>query len=733
MDADVGYVPKSLSVLDRLLLTHPIWLQLSVHTDAALNILQREPVGTFMVCKSGATQGKVLCVRVSEEKSPSAVKEYCIREEDSTFSLESSALSFPDLCRLVAFYCVSRDVLPFPLELPETIAQASSHTQLEAISHLGSEFWSSQSESPSPNGPPPGSACPNGTARLSPCFINPLFLQRPQPQASRAASQRRHRFKRSLRVRVSTESSFSLSPGGSLAEADAAQANHGLQRRGGAGAGPLRRTAALAPTSEEEDDMLTPTQGGDAAQKEEEPCGAEQACLSLEKRRAPSLAELDSSSSFSSLEEEGPESGKPAPAAIPAPATSRPSLRRMSAAFVCFFAPERRVARLVDELSRDRRSAFGVLVQDFLRQRREELTTLQGAPAGSAKASDLLQGLRRFLTQAKNFLLGSGELEPPIETLVPENEKDLALEKAMFGCVLKPLKTQLDQVLLALHAQDGSTQRVADGLRALQRGAAERLGVRAGVLDADGVERARQKLALMRRTHSPVDKVLLLLQVCKSVYKAMGAPPEQEVMSQDFLPALSYVLVCCNSPLLLQEVEYMMELLEPSWLTGEGGYYLTSVFASLCLIQSQPGAAPPSGLTSEARDSLREWSRRRGQETNTHAPVETQRFVRVLYQEGERSAVRTLQWRDGDPAEALARSCAEAFRVAQPQFFSLFCRAAGGEMRPLPGHALPGEADAHAHGVLPSLSYLRSDHDFSKVRRLTRGGAVDLGESVCEE
>lgn len=33
------------SVLDRLLLTHPVWLQLSLNQDSALYILLREPVG----------------------------------------------------------------------------------------------------------------------------------------------------------------------------------------------------------------------------------------------------------------------------------------------------------------------------------------------------------------------------------------------------------------------------------------------------------------------------------------------------------------------------------------------------------------------------------------------------------------------------------------------------------------------------------------------------------------
>lgn len=44
----------------------------------------------------------------------------------------------------------------------------------------------------------------------------------------------------------------------------------------------------------------------------------------------------------------------------------------------------------------------------------------------------------------------------------------------------------------------------------------------------------------------------------------------QEFGADDFLPALSYVIVQCNMPELSLEVEYMMELLETSWLTGEG-------------------------------------------------------------------------------------------------------------------------------------------------------------------
>ncbi|XP_044077848.1 ras and Rab interactor 2-like isoform X2 [Siniperca chuatsi] len=135
---------RSISVLDRLLLTVPVWLQLSINPATALHIMQREPPGAFLVRKSRTSKRNVLCVRLADDSVPSFVQQFGIREEHSTLSLEASSISFPDLPRLISFYCVSRDVLPFPLELPEAIAKATSHKELESISHMGIEFWSSQ-------------------------------------------------------------------------------------------------------------------------------------------------------------------------------------------------------------------------------------------------------------------------------------------------------------------------------------------------------------------------------------------------------------------------------------------------------------------------------------------------------------------------------------------------------------------------------------------------------------
>ncbi|XP_061595505.1 ras and Rab interactor 1-like [Cololabis saira] len=267
---------KSISVLDRLLLTVPVWLQLSINPATALHILQREPPGTFLVRMSRTSQRKVLCVRVADDSVPSFVQQFGITEEQSTLSLETSAISFPDLPRLLSFYCVSRDVLPFPLELPAAITRAASHKQLESISHMGVEFWSShlnfrgpreasksrerkerkpEPVKPTPPANPPTSSTaqpgsvshhdPNTLVQTEPesddtskqldpnaalfhefcpittrspreldygsglgalCFINPLFLQ------SQNTLCRRRMFKRSLKIRVSTETSTMLSP-----------------------------------------------------------------------------------------------------------------------------------------------------------------------------------------------------------------------------------------------------------------------------------------------------------------------------------------------------------------------------------------------------------------------------------------------------------------------------------------------------------------------------------------
>uniref|UniRef100_A0A3Q2XXV3 Si:ch211-168d1.3 n=1 Tax=Hippocampus comes TaxID=109280 RepID=A0A3Q2XXV3_HIPCM len=666
---EAGAAQPGFSVLDRLLLTHPVWLQLSLEQDSALYILLREPRG--FPRRRARRRGKPLAPTLPP--LPPA------------FALESSALGFPDLCRLVAFYCVSRDVLPFPLQLPDAIANATTRRQLEAISHMGRDFWNSPSASELQNGPP---ASPSGSPTRA-------------AAAAAAASDRRRLRGRAGRGKLC----FVGWPGLELIPVDLAQAAFSVFSVPAAVRipGPQRLQQE---TTLQAEHVPPPVR----VLRQSVPRGRG---VPLPRRPAPSLAELDSNSSFSSLDEESdrdPDSDGEGGPQSPSRGRRRP--QRMSEALVCFFAPEKRLARLVQELSRDRRSVFGGMVQDFL-----SVTSVQ-----------LLQGVRLFLSQAKRCLLESGELEPPIETLVPENEREVALERAMFSCVLRPLRAHLDKALVTLHRRDESSRRLSRSLSRLRgEGAAERLGLRAGVPDGRQVGEVKRKLALMRRAHSPVDKLLLLLQVCKCVQKALGAPlGERRPLGtrgwDDFLPSLAYVLVESNWPRIPMEVEYMMELLEPSWLGGEGQRPTERRALDSPLARLDFAARPHATRSSIAKCDLC---------TTSLTPTLLQRCVRILFQDGERSAVRTLQWRAGESSQALAQLCAATFGVSEPQQYALYWRS-GGEMRALPPQAQPQDLAGHSEGG-PSLSYLRTDHDFSKMRRLTRGGAVDLSESVCEE
>uniref|UniRef100_G3TNZ6 Ras and Rab interactor 3 n=1 Tax=Loxodonta africana TaxID=9785 RepID=G3TNZ6_LOXAF len=129
---------RGISVLEKLIRTCPVWLQLGLGRAEVAGILQQEAAGTFLVRKDGSLKHLVLCVHVpSRNEGSSEVLEYTIREERSILYLEGSVLVFEDIFKLIAFYCVSRDLLPFTLRLPQAILEARSFTDLETISNLG--------------------------------------------------------------------------------------------------------------------------------------------------------------------------------------------------------------------------------------------------------------------------------------------------------------------------------------------------------------------------------------------------------------------------------------------------------------------------------------------------------------------------------------------------------------------------------------------------------------------
>ncbi|XP_010002058.1 PREDICTED: ras and Rab interactor 3 [Chaetura pelagica] len=169
-----------ISILDKLIKTCPVWLQLNMNHERAGAILGKEPAGIFLVRKEGNVKNMVLAVRLPVQNEGPAVLEYNIKEEKSILYLEGSVLVFEDVFKLVAFYCVSRDLLPFTLKLPQAILEASSFQDLEIISSLGIDFWDSslnhrRGEEPShPAKDSAFSTAPADSLRSTQCFASSI-------------------------------------------------------------------------------------------------------------------------------------------------------------------------------------------------------------------------------------------------------------------------------------------------------------------------------------------------------------------------------------------------------------------------------------------------------------------------------------------------------------------------------------------------------------------------------
>ncbi|XP_074861170.1 ras and Rab interactor 1 isoform X2 [Carettochelys insculpta] len=485
--------PNSVSLLDRLLLTQPVWLQLSLNSATALHILQREPPG----------------------ESP-----WTVQPRTS----QTCCTWWPPTAR-TKFWSSSLNAKD-PPEPPEPPCSGAAAARRGAI----------------PTRSPRELDCGLGNGALG--FLNPLFQDRD-------SGCRRDDFKRSIKVRVSTETSSPLSPPPKPPPPI-----------------PASQAGTPPPPHREPDQCsLLSASGYRVPQRAGEPLQPEPPGLSL-----PSLQELDSDS-------ESEEGGSPRAPSPPAQRRPRAPLRSMSDAVLAVLAPEKRLVRAMQGLAQDRSTRLGASIQDFL-------TTVRGGGGQWRSSHELLSPIRAFLTHTKAQLLQSPALELPSPTLLPEHRLDAVLERALHRCVLKPLKPLLASRLRGLHVADGSLGQLQENLRLVRERGPDAFPARVPVPGPADTQRAQHKLLQLLRAYSPSTQVALLLQACKGVYRAMGAASDGSYGADEFLPVLSFFLAQCDLPQLLMEAEYMMELMEPSQLVGEGGYYLTTLQASLALLGS---------------------------------------------------------------------------------------------------------------------------------------------------
>ncbi|KAG7252192.1 hypothetical protein CRUP_037532 [Coryphaenoides rupestris] len=122
--------------------------------------------------------------------------------------------------------------------------------------------------------------------------------------------------------------------------------------------------------------------------------------------------------------------------------------------------------------------------------------------------------------------------------------------------------------------------------------------------------------------------------------------------ADDFLPMLTYVLAQCDLPQLDAEVQYMMELLDPSLLHGEGS----------------------SLEKRRTRNTLHQWHRRRTAPRAAPSVDDFQNYLRIALQEADSGGctAKTLLVRPYSTTEEVCSLCAYKFKVADPENYALF-------------------------------------------------------------
>ncbi|KAL4625053.1 ras and Rab interactor 2-like [Arapaima gigas] len=643
-------------------------------------------------------------------------------------------------CHVLLF----RDVLPFTLQLPQAIAVARTKDDLQAVAQLGAGFWDSALGDP---GAPGTAADPSQEVCQTPaalCFLNPVFLQELQGDGASAAELHvklpshlllQHSrmpekvywihpametqaavpttapsgsctspsgLKEQLTSRRSTKSQVveemlkcsqsKLLHSSCVEEAIKSAATPGLEfavnQEGVCWQSDQRLSDVSMSTSSSDSLYSWPPQSkafGDSTADEEEE----------EDEGGDVDEDEDEEEDYNYTTENNPQPVKakkwPGVGPLLLPATLRAPLRRMSGALDSLVDPERRVVRQVQRLARDKTSFFGCLVQDYVNLVLEEHSC-------HMSSLDLLQTLRQFLTQTKAYLAQSAELEPPVRSLVREHRVDHVLEKAMHKCVLKPLRGALLRALQEFQEKRGEWQQLKANLAQAKTRTPRELGMdRAVAPDPLAIEKIRHKFHTMCKTYSPEKKVANLLEACKIIYAIMAGKSGGQHGADDFLPMLTYILAQCEMPQLDLEIQYMMELLDPLQLNGEGGYYLTSTYAAMCVIRNFEEEQAAEALSLQTDNTLRQWHRRRTTQHRAPAIEDLQAYLRVALQDPDSSCTaKTLQVRADCTAREVCRLCAHKFQVEDPESHALFLLSEGGA-RQLEPDSLPQLIKAEIH------------------------------------
>lgn len=415
------------------------------------------------------------------------------------------------------------------------------------------------------------------------------------------------------------------------------------------------------------------------------------------------IAEIDSYSTSSTEEEVDsantpPQLKKQRHSMMLGKARNRLSIMALTNVLNAFRSRDRKVLRKITELAQEKGSYFGQLIQDY-RAYTLEMMSNQTA------STEMLQEIRQMMTQLKSYLLQSTELTVIMDSSYQSEDKlEAVVEAALCKCVLKPLMDNINTQLQEIHSKNGDLKLLKENQQIVLNTTTTDLGVTTSVPEMSVLEKIQQKLSIMHQTYSPDKKVTYLLKFCKMIYESMAAGNNAKSYgADDFLPVLMYVLARSNLTSLLLDVEYMMELLDPSLHLGEGYYYLTTTYGALEHIKHFDKQAVTRQLSHEVQDSIHQWERRRTLNMKQLSRSSMQDFLSVSFLEFG-SNIKTFAINPEVTAEKLLEQCAVKFGVSESSGHCLYLVVEEKSMR-LAADAVPHQLKSGLRKMHPQKDY----------------------------